>query len=32
MISHFDLHFGVCIQARTLAQMLDVIESIRDFT
>jgi len=32
MCSHFDLHFGVCIQARTLAQMLDVIESIRDFT
>ena len=32
MYSHYDLHFGVCIQARTLAQMLDAIESIRDFT
>lgn len=32
MCSHFDLHFSVCIQARTLAQMLDAIESIKDFT
>lgn len=32
MYSHFDLHFSVYIQARTLAQMLDAIESIKDFT
>lgn len=32
MVGHFDLHFSVFIQARTLAQMLDAIESIKDFT
>lgn len=32
MCNHFDLHFNACIQTRTLAQMLDTIESIKDFT
>lgn len=31
MCSHFDLHFSVYIQARTLAQMLDAIEALPDF-
>ena len=31
MVSHFELHFQVFIQARTLAQMLDAIVALPDF-